>query len=45
MIGPYTIKQGTGETANKITIHCVTMIDPATGWFEWWTPQQKMQQP
>ena len=34
MIGPYTIKQGTGENANKITIHCVTMIDPATGWFE-----------
>ena len=34
MIGPYTIKQGKGKKANVITIHCVTMIDPATGWFE-----------
>ncbi len=30
LIGPYTIGKGTDE----ITLHCLTMIDPATGWFE-----------
>ena len=31
LVGPYTIKNKNNET---ITIHAVTMIDPATGWFE-----------
>jgi transposase InsO family protein len=31
LIGPYTIKN---KNKNLITIHAVTMIDPATGWFE-----------
>ena len=30
LIGPYTI--GKGKAA--LTLHCLTMIDPATGWFE-----------
>ena len=30
-IGPYTVKQ-VGK--RKYTLHCCTMIDPATGWFE-----------
>ena len=32
LIGPYMIK----ETKNKkkIVLWCITMIDPATGWFE-----------
>jgi hypothetical protein len=30
LIGPYTI--GTGK--HKTVLHCLTMIDPATGWFE-----------
>jgi transposase InsO family protein len=30
LIGPYQI--GTGR--NGLTLHCLTMIDPATGWFE-----------
>ena len=30
LIGPYQIGQG----KNEITLHCLTMIDPATGWFE-----------
>ena len=30
LIGPYQIGQGKEET----TLHCLTMIDPATGWFE-----------
>jgi len=30
LIGPYTI--GKGKYAS--TLHCLTMIDPATGWFE-----------
>ena len=30
MIGPYKIGQGRNET----TLYCLTMIDPATGWFE-----------
>src|SRR5210317_352670 len=34
MIGPYTIKQGKEKDAKAITLNCVTMIDPATGWFE-----------
>ena len=31
LIGPYTINQVNGR---KLTLWCVTMIDPATGWFE-----------
>ncbi|HEY9299078.1 MAG TPA: integrase zinc binding domain-containing protein, partial [Phormidium sp.] len=31
MIGPYTIKQ---HKKKSLTLWCVTMIDPATGWFE-----------
>ena len=31
MIGPYTIKQTKNE---PLTLWCVTMIDPATGWVE-----------
>ena len=31
LIGPYTI--GTNKT-NEVKLHCLTMIDPATGWFE-----------
>jgi hypothetical protein len=30
LIGPYTIGKGKKETH----LHCLTMIDPATGWFE-----------
>jgi hypothetical protein len=30
LIGPYKI----GKKKNKTTLHCLTMIDPATGWFE-----------
>ena len=32
MIGPYTIRNK--RTNNELTLHCVTMIDPVTGWFE-----------
>ena len=32
MIGPCTIKYK--NTNNELTLNCVTMIDPATGWFE-----------
>ena len=32
MIGSYTIKNS--ETGKSLTLQCVTMIDPATGWFE-----------
>lgn len=31
MIGPYTIKR---KGKKALTLWCVTMIDPATGWFE-----------
>jgi hypothetical protein len=31
LIGPYTIKR---KGKRKLTLWCVTMIDPATGWFE-----------
>ena len=31
LIGPYTIKRPGKKT---LTLWCVTMIDPATGWFE-----------
>ena len=34
MIGPYTNKQGKGKKAKTITLLCVTMIDPVTGWCE-----------
>ena len=30
LIGPYTI----GKDKYETTLHCLTMIDPATGWFE-----------
>ena len=32
LIGPYTIKRKRGK--KNLTLWCVTMIDPATGWFE-----------
>jgi len=31
LIGPYTIGE---DSSNATTLHCLTMIDPATGWFE-----------
>ena len=31
LIGPYTLK---GKDGTQIDSMCVTMIDPATGWFE-----------
>ena len=31
LIGPYTVKERGNK---KWTLHCLTMIDPATGWFE-----------
>jgi hypothetical protein len=31
MVGPYTIKR---RGAVALTLWCVTMIDPATSWFE-----------
>jgi len=30
LIGPYTF----GKKDNEVKLHCLTMIDPATGWFE-----------
>jgi transposase InsO family protein len=33
LIGPYEIKGPRRSTADR-TLHCLTMIDPATGWFE-----------
>ena len=30
LIGPYKI----GKDQNEVQLHCLTMIDPATGWFE-----------
>ena len=32
LIGPYTIKRN--GNGNDLTLWCITMIDPATGWFE-----------
>ena len=32
LIGPYTF--GDKRRRSEITLHCLTMIDPATGWFE-----------
>ena len=35
LIGPYELKKsGRGKKAKVWTLHCLTMIDPATGWFE-----------
>ena len=31
LIGPYTVKE---VGSKQYTLHCLTMIDPATGWFE-----------
>ncbi len=31
LIGPYTLK---GKDGTQIDFMCVTMIDPATSWFE-----------
>jgi hypothetical protein len=31
LIGPYTMKE---HGKKKWILHCLTMIDPATGWFE-----------
>ena len=30
LIGPYTFSKG----KNEVKLHCLTMIDPAIGWFE-----------
>ncbi len=32
LIGPYTL--GDEKKKNTTTLHCLTMIDPSTGWFE-----------
>ena len=32
LIGPYTF--GKEKKGTNVTLHCLTMIDPATGWFE-----------
>ena len=32
LVGPYTI--GDKKKKNEATLHCLTMIDPVTGWFE-----------
>jgi hypothetical protein len=32
LVGPYTIRSK--EKSNVATLHCLTMIDPVTGWFE-----------
>jgi len=32
LVGPYTI--GNKANSDERTLHCLTMIDPATGWFE-----------
>jgi transposase InsO family protein len=32
LIGPYTI--GSGARGHETVLHCLTMIDPVTGWFE-----------
>ncbi len=35
LIGPYHItKQNGPQKGQKLVLWCVTMIDPATGWFE-----------
>ena len=31
LIGPYTI---IGKGKHQLKLHCLTMIDPATGWFK-----------
>jgi hypothetical protein len=30
LVGPYTM----GKDSDEVKLHCLTMIDPATGWFE-----------
>jgi len=34
LIGPYSFKEKKGKTKDNLTLWCVTMIDPATSWFE-----------
>ena len=34
LIRPYTIEQSKKKKEKDLILHCVTMIDPATGWFE-----------
>eukprot|EP00957_Ditylum_brightwellii_P014316 1077663-Ditylum_brightwellii.AAC.1 len=34
LIGLYHISQGTGSTKIMIVLYCVTMVDPATCWFD-----------
>eukprot|EP00957_Ditylum_brightwellii_P158783 12086252-Ditylum_brightwellii.AAC.1 len=34
LIGLYQIPQGTGKGKTMVVLYCITMIDPATGWFE-----------
>ena len=33
LIGPYTIGND-GDSETTATLHAMTMVDPATGWFE-----------
>ena len=39
MIGPYTIRNS--QTGQSLTLQCIIMIDPATGWFELHTTDGK----
>jgi hypothetical protein len=34
LIGPYLIRGGTRKQDPNLTLHCLTMIDPFTGWFK-----------
>jgi hypothetical protein len=34
LIGPYTISVELNGNKKEIILHCLTMIDPTTGWFE-----------
>eukprot|EP00957_Ditylum_brightwellii_P206205 15347307-Ditylum_brightwellii.AAC.1 len=34
LIGLYHIPQGTGNNKTMAVLYCVTMTDPATGWFK-----------
>ena len=40
LIGPYTIKLK-NKTKKPLTLWALTMIDPATGWFEMWEIKTK----
>ena len=34
LIGPYTFGKKIEKVDDTVTLHCLTMIDPATGWFK-----------